>query len=451
MEQAALKVVREVVEPCRVKLTIDVPVEETRRVFEKAFAEVRKHGKIDGFRPGKTPRNLILRHYGSTIREEARKELLREATKQAIEQEKVTAETAPRLEPAEPPAFVEDAPFAFAVSFDVTPVFALPAYQDMKLARTVAAVDTTTVEKAIQDWLLQRAKYEAVDRAAQEGDMLKVAWHGELSEPLADLPEHTKFLLDNPDGWLPMRKPDIIPGAVTAMVGLKAGEERTFAVNFPSDYMEKNLIGKSATFTIRIIEVQGPQAVALTDAIAQEMGHKDVADMKTSVQKYLTTEEDRRQDEALRGQVLQALLQVPDFPLPPATLSRETVDEFVRISNLELRRGRKEEDLKADQDKLFAQARTTAVQKLKRRYVLRAVADAEKIEVSSEEMMHMVSYLATSQKVAPKTLLRQMDESGRIGDLHDYIRETKTLALVLKRALGEDLAEALPADAPPTA
>lgn len=436
MDTGALQVVRTLVEPCRVKLAVDVPVETVRATFDKNLAEFRKFGRVPGFRAGKSPRELLLRHYGKRIREETEKEVIRQATQRAVEQEKLRPETTPRLEKATGVEFHEDAAFAFAVTFDVAPEFPLPSYRGLKIAATAAPVDDALVEKTIAEWLQRRTSYHAVERPAQADDMLKVAWSAKLDGDAA-LPESAKFFLENPDGWLPLRQPEIIPGALAAVTGRKAGDEVTFQAEFPEDYFEKALAGKSAAYTMRILEVQAPQVPELTDDLAKEMGHQTQAEMRGAVRDYLHAQENRRQRDALRQQALAALLQVPEFPVPPSAIARETVEEFVQLYNQALRGGRKEAELQGEQEKMMAEARTRAQQKLRRHYVLRAVADAEKIEVSQEEFTAAVASLAQMQRMTPKALLRRLEENGRLADLHDQIRETKTLDHVLTLNQGD--------------
>lgn len=432
MGNADLTVLREVVEPCRVKLTIDVSAEEVGRVFARNLAEFRKQGKVPGFRPGKTPKDLVLRHYGPKVREETRRELIRENTEKAVKQENLRAETGPRVENPEALVFNEDAPFHFAVSLDVAPEFALPNHRDLNVTRKVTVVDDALVEQTIQEWLQRRVSYQKVERPAQAEDMLKVAWHGDLADVGTALPEHVRFLLDNPDGWLPVKTPEIIPGAIAAVIGLKAGDEAKFDAVFPADYFEKALTGKSATFRVRIIEVQAPQLPELNDKLAQDMGHKNLETLRTFVRGHLNRQEERRQHDVMGEQILAALLRVPEFPLPPAVLSRATIDEFVRLYNQELRGGKKEADIQAAQDKLMEQARALAAQNLRRHYVVGAVADAEKISVSQEELAHAIASLAEAQRVTPKALYHQLEENGRLGALHDQIREAKTIDCLLK-------------------
>ncbi len=431
MEKAALKIVRETVEPCRVKLTIEVPVQQVDAEFAKMFGEFHKYGKLDGFRPGKAPKAMVLRQFGGRIREEARKELVRKAVDAAIEQEKLTPETQPRLENGDKLELKEGAPLTVAVTFDVAPEFPLPDYKKFTLQTGKSAeVTGESVDQFIKNLLQRRAEFSKVERPAEAGDMLKTSWKGTLAEAVdtAAIPEHSRYILENADGRLIMRTPEILPGAMDALTGAKAGETKTFAVNFPANYFIKPLAGKQASYTVTINEVQAPQIPEIDDKVAKDFGHDTAAGLKDAVAKHLANEEEQNRKEQLRNQVNNLLMaQVAEFPLPPAIISRQSVDEFIRLFNNEIRNGRKENEVMAEQEKLMSQAKANIQCQLRRNYILRAVAKAEKITVSNEELSSALASLAQMQNVAPKTLYKRLEESGRIHDLYEHLLANKTL------------------------
>ena len=431
MEKAALKIVRETVEQCRVKLTIEVPVEQVNTEFNKTVGEFHKFGKLDGFRPGKAPKTMIMRQYGSRIREEACKELVRKSIDAAIAQEKITPETQPRLENADKLELKEGAALTLVATFDVAPEFAMPNYKGFKLqAGKTAEISGETVDQTIKGWLQRRAEFVKAERPAQAGDMLITNWQGTLAGEvdLAAIPEHSRYILENTAGRLIMRTPEILPGAMAALLGASAGDTKTFPVNFPDNYFVKPLAGKQASYTVTITEVQAPELPEIDDKIAKDFGHETAAELKEAVAKHLATEGEQQRQETLRQQANEQLMaQTPQFPLPPAVLSRQSVDEFIRLFNNEIRGGRKENEVMGDQEKLMAQAKANVTQQLRRSYILRAIAKAEKLSVSQDELSNAMVSLAQMQKVTPQVLYKRLQDSGRINDLYEHLLMTKTL------------------------
>jgi len=432
VETSNLMVVREIVAPCRIKLNIAVPVERVKAVFEKTMKEFGKFGKVPGFRPGKSPRDLVLRHYGKAIRDEARKELIKTATEEAIKQEQVEAETAPRLENPEKLEFAETAAFTFSISMDIAPTFTVPEYKGLMLVRPPQTVNDQSVDETINGLLERRTTFEKVEREAQAGDLLKVNYHGTLADSTVVLADNVKFLLDGQGTWLPLRQPEIIPGATAAMAGAKVGAEVTFTAHFPEDFFEKSLVGKSAEFTVSVLEIHAAQTPALTDDLARQMGAKDVIDMKERVKTMLTSQETQRQGETLRQQILENLMNIPDFAMPPSLLSRQAMQDFLRSYEAELRKGRKENEVMAEQEKLMAQSQTAAHTQMKRYYILRAIATAENVTVEPSAVMAVIEQLAKSQNLSVKVAQRRLADSGGLDDIFIHLRESKTLDRILE-------------------
>lgn len=433
MESAKLNVLRETVEPCRVKLSVEAPAERSRQAYQAAVVEFRKHAKIDGFRPGKTPPALVLRQFGPKIREDACGRLVRELVDEAVKQEKLTPETRPAIENQDKLVFAEDAPFSFKVTFDIAPEFSMPPYKGLPLARPASAVTEASVAKTIASLLERRTTYETVARPAQEGDLLKANLSGRLADG-GDLSEDAKFLLNATDRWLPLRVPEMIPGANAALAGLAAGQEKEFESVFPADYFEKSLAGKTVLVKVQIVEVQASLVPELTDELAKQMGAETAEELKTRIKGMMSAEDDRRRDLALREQAVQKLMAVPDFPLPPALLYRETVDAYMRLYEAAMRGGKKEEEVAKDKDKNLEQARATASVSLKRHYLFEAIAKAEKIDVAAAEMDGAIKSVATANQMTDKNVQRRLMENGRLDDLYCELRDRKTVERVVALA-----------------
>jgi len=129
---------------------------------------------------------------------------------------------------------------------------------------------------------------------------------------------------------------------------------------------------------------------------------------------------------------------VPDFPLPPALLYRETVDAYMRIYETAMRGGKKEEEVAQDKDKNLEQARAIASVSLKRHYLFEAIAKAEKIEVGAAEMDGAIKSVATANKMTDKNVQRRLMENGRLDDLYCELRDRKTVERVVALAQVSD-------------
>jgi trigger factor len=314
----------------------------------------------------------------------------------------------------------------------------------LSVARETRDVADGDVDEIVGNWLRQRASYEKVERAATPGDLLKVTYHGQLREPGADLPAAAKFFMDAEDTWLALRPPELLPGSIAALTGAEAGSEHALNVTFPDDFAEKSLAGQSADYTIKVIEVHAAEIPELTDAMAKEVGADSVSDFRERIRRNLEADRGRQAERAIRDQLVETLLrQVPDFPLPPTVLARETYGVGSRLFDQEMRSGKTAEDVEASQKQLLERARELARERLKRMYVLRRIADAEDIKVERSELDATVESLSQYHRVSAKVMQRRLHESGRIADVLVNIQENK----VIERLVALAHVEGIPAPA----
>ncbi len=439
MDSTALTVVRNEVEPCRIKLDIEVPAAQVKPVFEKALKEYHKHVRIPGFRPGKAPRGLLLSRYGKEIREEAIRQLVRTSVDQALDQEKITPETQPRILDDDKLALDPEQSFIFSISFDTAPEFELPEYKGLKATRAEAAVDEAAVQAVIDQWLEQRASYEKVDRPAEAGDLLKASYKGQLLDAEGvELAESAKFLMEADNTWLSLREPEILPGCTELLAGVEAGTEKTITVEFPETYFDKSLAGQKAEYVVTVAEVHAAQTPELTDEMAQSMGIEDAAQMRENVRRHLESNHEAQQQEAVRRQVMDTLMAGLEFPLPPSLLQRETYEALRRALEQHSRSGKSPDQLQSAQGEMMDEARQNAASRLRQSFVLRAIAEKEKIEVSGQELDQAIAELSRIHKMSPKILARRLSDNGRIADLYTQLCESKTVERLIELAEIQD-------------
>jgi trigger factor len=423
---APLTVLRTDVEPCRLKLDIEVPAERVRKVYRDTEKAFNQHGRVAGFRPGKVPRALLLRQYGSRIDQECRQELIRSSLRELLEKEPRPPEGGIRIEDEDKLTLSPDRAFVFSVSFDVAPSFELPVYKGIRVSRQAAMVQDAQVDEAIGNWLQRRTSFDKVDRASQPGDMLKANWDATLAAP-AELPETSKFYITGRDNWLALREPELIPGVIRGLTGLKPGASKELDVVFPASFHEQALAGQRAHYVFTVTEVHGPQTPELTDELAKSAGAESAQQMRDRVRDNIKAEHERRQEQSVRQQVLTALLAGADIPLPPARLRQTSYEMLMRLYDREIRRGTPQEQLGQRQEELRRLAEEEARHSLKRYYVLRRIAEAEGIAPDAERVNQMIHLMAVANRIAPRVLARRLRESGGLDDVVASVREEMVL------------------------
>lgn len=426
-----VNVVREEPAPCRLKLDVEVPVETVDDIVGRVERDYRRYARIPGFRPGKAPKSLLRRHYGTRVIDDAKDRLLREATKAAIDDQNVQPLTVPQVENEQQLRLVEGQNFVFAVEFDVAPEFDLPDYKSLDLPASEAGINEENVEDFIERLLSSRVSYDQVDRPAGAGDLLKATYQAVIDDG-TEVPASAKYLAEGKETWVALREPEILPGIVDSLVGVEGGTEKDVQVQFPDDFYETAFAGKTFSYHFEILEVHASTTPELTDDVAKQLGAENAEDVRERVRSNLEEQTRREQAEARRQAVVEQLLAKVDFPVPPALLARESYQVLLRMYQEAARGGTPEEELEGRIQEMRQQADETARRNLMRNFVLEKIAKEESLSVEPDELDATVRMVAAYQGVTEKKCLRRLQESGRLIDLLDDMRNSKTIQRILE-------------------
>jgi len=422
------------VEPCHIKLDIEVSEARSGKAFAKTVKLFNQKVKVSGFRPGKVPRKLLLKRFSAEIADATKRELMEVASREALEQEEITPGTNPFVENEEAVSFVKDQPFVFAITFDVAPEFELPEYKGLQVTRDTSAIGDDLVQGVIDGWLQQRASYEKVDRAAAAGDLLKATYKGVLPDGIPPPPQTSNFFLDAQETWLALREPELIPGTIQALMGVEAGDEKDVEITFPDDFGVESFAGQVVEYHFKIHEVHAAQVPEFDDDIAKELGGEDAASVRESVRGHLKNQQVSEQQEAVQGQILQALTTGLEFSLPPRLLQRETSQILRRMFEQAVRGGASPEDTQSRRPEFLERADQIARQNLKAQYLLNKIADAENIQVDQNEIARTLEGMAKAGEMSLKTVARRLRDSGRFADVVMDIRRSKALSHIISLA-----------------
>lgn len=446
VQTTAPTVVREEPAPCRVKLNIEVPHADVAQTLQELEREFRKVAKIPGFRPGKAPRQLLWRRHGDDIRGEAKDRLLQSGLRAALEQEDLQPETPPHIDNRDNLVVNPDDSFVFAAEFDVRPEFELPEYKGLGVSCDPVDVSDDRVEEAINQMLSSRTSYEKVERPAASDDLLKVSYKGTLAEPVEDLSESARYLLEADDTWLPLCEPELLPGAAAQLTGANPGDARDIDVAFPEGFHESALAGKSASYTVHVHEVHAASTPELDDDVARELGADDAEDARNRIRQNMEQRAKGEQDQAVRARLLNTILAKVDFPLPPQRLTGEIYGVLQALFQERARQGVSEDTLKEQGEELRQEAERIARIQLKRHYVLDRIAQQEGIEVPTEDVQQAIQYLAATHRTDAKDMLKRLQDSGRIYDLVEQVRQNKVMDYLIEHADIQDSVSAAPED-----
>lgn len=380
-----MKVETQELEDRQIELRVEIPDDRVQRAMRIAARQVSKRMKIPGFRPGKAPYEIVVRNVGhSYLLEEALETLGQDVYKEALEQS--------NLEPFAPGALeevVSDEPLVLRYTVPLSPEVDLGEYRDIRVDYEEPEVDDEALEEVLEELRQGQALIEPADRAAEMGDVVVLDIHGELHDSKdeeGDLLDEANIslLLDEDTDWP-------FPGISTSLVGAEAEQELTLEHQFPEDYTNESMQGRSAQFQVQVHEVKSRHVPEWSDDLARNLGDfDDLLALRLKVRENLTEEANRRADSQYADAVIDTLVEGSQVSFPPMLLEHELEDMLTDFSrqlrgqNLSMEdylkiEGKSEEDLRAE-------LMPRAADRLTRGLVLNEVVELEGIEATEEQI-----------------------------------------------------------------
>jgi trigger factor len=271
--------------------------------------------RMQGFRPGHVPMKIVERQYGYQVRQEVVSDTVQKSFADAVKDQNYRVAGYPRFQPAQAAEGAEK--LEYTATFEVYPEVSVGDISSRKVARPVTPVADANVAKTLETLRKQRAKYEPVERAAREGDMVNVDFEGLLAGQPFEGNKASNFTIV-------LGEKRMLPAFEDAIVGMTKGESKTFPVTFPQDYHE-NLKGKTADFTVTVNQVAEPKLPALDSEFAKSLGVEsgDVDQLKREVRQNMEKEVAKRIKQQVKEQVMDALHDSASFEVPRALLDQE--------------------------------------------------------------------------------------------------------------------------------
>ena len=310
-----MQVTSEAVSGIARRLNVSVPTSRVNEQFEARLKRTAKTAKINGFRPGKVPLNVVRREYGAGIYQEVVNDVIRDTVFEAIQQEKINAVGMPNIDKVENK---EDA-LVYEATVEIYPEVEVKAFDSLEIERKASEVNDKDVDQMIENLQKQRQTWAETKGMAKKDMQVTFDFEGTVDGEKFEGGTAEDFKLVLGSGRM-------IPGFEDGIVGMKKGEEKVIDVTFPEDYQAENLAGKAAQFKITVKLVEKPKLPEIdaeflkTFAVTEEEG---VEKLKADVRKNM----DREVKNGLRNQVksatFDALVAANDVEIPSAMLAQE--------------------------------------------------------------------------------------------------------------------------------
>ncbi len=406
--------------------------------FEKALGEVYQKNKgkfaVDGFRKGKAPRKLIEAKFGEDVFfEDAINEMFSAGYPQALEELSLNPVDRPSADFGEE-KIEKGKDFTVTITVTCMPEFEIKDYKGVKVEKIEHPVTEDDVNKELEALQKRNARMVIVDREAKDGDTVLIDYSGFVGE-------------EQFEGGTAERQPltlgsnTFIPGFEEQLIGAKVGEEKDVKVTFPEEYHAENLAGKEAVFKCKVHEIKEQELPVLDDEFAKDVSEFDTLDeLKKDLEEKLEKTAKEAVEYETKNAVMEKVYAANEIDIPDSMVE-DQLEEMLREFEQQLAQqglnlqmycqylNKELKDLRED-------LRADAQKKVKSRLVVEAVADAEKIEVSKEEMEEELQAMADMYKME-LAKLQEMMHVENMGYLRQDIKMRKAIQFMFENAIIE--------------
>ena len=311
------------------KLTISVPVEDYEKKYSGKLSKIKSTAKLDGFRKGNVPDDVLKQRYGDSIHYEVLNELIQESYPKELQEKDLKPASSPAINiESEDPA----KPVSYSAVFEVFPEVKPKLSRWKSFERSEITLDDSDIDLAINDILERYCTWEKVDREAKDQDQVIIDFEGKIDgEPFEGN--------ESKDFKLVLGSKSMIPGFEDNLVGKKSGDSFSFKTNFPEDYFKKDLAGKETEFFINLNEVQEMNKAKIDKSLFDQLAMEEVSDEKSfraEINKRMEGEIAQQEKSLTKESIYETLLESNTFKVPNATVTEQAKlmrkDSLMRMS-----------------------------------------------------------------------------------------------------------------------
>lgn len=369
--------------------TIEVPFEDYKADVEHAAAHISEHVEIQGFRPGKAPYNVVSAKVGEmSIYEEAMQNIVEKAYYEALKsqdiKDKVFYEPEIKIEKLAP-----GNPIVFTAELMLVPEVKLGKYDNLKIKKTKQDTNSKEfkdkVEKTLQELQRMRAKEESKnDGVIEDGDMADIDLDLFINGVPLENGSYKNFKEE-------VKKERFIPGYYEQLLGMKVGDSKEFELTFPENYFEKKLANKKVLFKAKVNAINKIVLPEINDEFAKGLKFDNIEAFKKQIEDNILLEDSGKEEEKLSIEMLEAIIKNSKISEIPARLvlleSKKMINELrnnVEQSGMDFENYKS--SIKKTEEELQDEFKGKAEERIKMSLVIDKIAEAEKIEVSQEEL-----------------------------------------------------------------
>jgi len=407
--------------PLERNLTVSVPIAEIEAEINTRLKKLARTVKMQGFRPGKVPLKMVERQYGFQVRQEVLSDSVARSFDEAVKGQNYRVAGYPRFQPVDSPQGTPN--IEYTATFEVYPDIELGDVSKQEVTRPKTEVTDANVASTLETVRRQRAKYNRVERAAANGDLVNVDFEGLIAGQPFEGNKASNFTIV-------LGEKKMLPAFEDALVGMKAAETKTFPLTFPQDYADA-VKGKTADFTVTVNQVAEADLPPVDADFARALGVQDgdVERLKSEVRENISREVAKKVKSVVKEQVMDALLASAAFEVPRALLEAEIAGmQKAAVEDLKSR-GMTTQDLTLPPD-LFVER---ATRRLKLYLIVTELVRRNGLQPKPEQIRKVIEEHAQSYEQPDQLIRWYYSDRSRLGEVEALVMEDN----VVEWALGK--------------
>jgi len=415
----------ETLEKLERKITLTLPVGVIQTEVDSRLRKLARTVKMDGFRPGKVPMNVVAQRYGYSVHYEVMNDKVGEAFAAAANEAKLRVAGQPRISENET---APEGQMAFDAVFEVFPEVKIGDLTTSEVEKISTEVSDAAIDKTVEILRKQRRTFaqRALEAAAQDGDRVTVDFEGKIDgEPFAGgKAEDFQFIVG--DGQMLKEFED-------ATRGMKSGESKTFQLAFPADYHGKDVAGKTADFLVTVKKIEAAHLPEVDGALAKSLGIAEatVEGLRADIRKNLEREVKYRLLGRNKNAVMDALIAKSELDLPKSSVQAE-LDRMVEGARADLKqRGIKDADKAPIPDDIF---RPQAERRVRLGLVVAELVRSNNLQATPEQIKAHIDELAASYEKPADVVRWYYGDNRRMAEVEAIVIENNVTDFVLSKA-----------------
>jgi trigger factor len=415
----------ETLEKLERRITLTLPADAFNSEVESRLKKLSRTVKAAGFRPGKVPLSVVAQRYGGSVQYEVMNDQIGRAFADAASEAKLRVAGAPRISQKED---ASDGQLAFDATFEVFPEVKLGDFATVELERVAAAVDDAGIDKTLQILRKQRRSFaqRPAAEAAAEGDRVTIDFEGKI--------DGVPFEGGKAEGFqFILGEGQMLEAFDKAVRGMKAGDSKTFPLQFPADYHGKDVAGKEADFLVTLTKIEAQHLPEVDDALAKSLGVKDgtVDALRADIRKNLEREVKFRVQARNKAAAMEALLKAAELDTPNALVDGE-VERMVESARADLKqRGVKDADKAPIPGDMF---KPQAERRVRLGLVVGELVRANNLQPRPDQLQAHIEEMAQSYEKPAEVVRWYLSDRQRMAEVENLVIENNVTAFLFERA-----------------